>query len=57
MCDRRSCFGSGECGAAGVGKQIEYPQGPSGLFDFLGNPFPVYGLFREKTGMFEGKRL
>ena len=55
MCDACSRGGSGKCGSAGIGEQVQDLDRTSGIFDLITEPVPVCGLFRKKAGMFKAE--
>ena len=53
-----SSGGSGSQGSAtGVGEEIQYLDGASGIADFLAEPVPVGSLLREEACMLEAEGL
>ena len=57
MTDRRAGGGGSQSGTAGIGKQIEHIDGPSGVFDLLPDEVPVGGLLGEDAGVLKAHGL
>ena len=49
----RAAGGCRQCGAAGIGEQVQYPHRPSGCGNLLTDEIPVRRLLREHAGMLE----
>ena len=57
MGDRSSGGSGGQCGSAGVGEEIQYLYGTSGIADFFTEPVPVGSLLGEEACMLEAEGL
>ena len=57
MGDLCTGFCGGHGSTSGVGKQVQYLYGTSGMGNQIGKPVPVDRLFREQTGMLEAEGL